>query len=457
MTPLVVLDARAAYARRRYIRHWYISCTVWGAVGKPSRAPAEGPRRTVQRTRFRTMPVKRISVDEVEIGMYVSSLDRPWRETPFLFQGFLVREQEEVDQLRRLCRHVFILLPDEEIELSGGLAREPAEPLAEAPTGGPRYEIARDAEEEVRAVAPAHEKLVAVLKDVQTMLTENQELNLPMIEESIDVMVRSIERNPDAYLWLTRIRNFDSYIYRDALNSAVLAAAFGRELGLERDKLNALATGAMFMDIGKTALPAELLNKPDRLTEDEWTLMKSHVEHGLRILEETPDVPSDVLDIVRTHHERFDGSGYPAVLKGKAIPLLGQMAGIVDFYVSITTPRPYARPISPSNAAYMLYRQRGRHFSEALVNSFIQMIGTYPTGSLVELSSGEIGIVVSQNRGLRLKPNVVLLLDPDKNPYESYPIVNLSSYSYRNNGEPVTVKKTLADGEYGIVIEELSL
>src|SRR5690606_7929451 len=112
MTPLVVLDARAAYARRRYIRHWYISCTVWGAVGKPSRAPAERPRRTVQRTRFRTMPVKRISVDKVEIGMYVSSLDRPWRETPFLFQGFLVREQEEVDQLRRLCRHVFILLPD---------------------------------------------------------------------------------------------------------------------------------------------------------------------------------------------------------------------------------------------------------------------------------------------------------------------------------------------------------
>jgi HD-GYP domain-containing protein (c-di-GMP phosphodiesterase class II) len=403
------------------------------------------------------MPVKKISVDDVEIGMYVSSLDRPWRETPFLFQGFLIREQEEVDQLKQLCRHVFILLPDEEIVLSGGCSRESAEPLPEEPVGETRYETTRDAQQEVQAVAPSHDKLVAVLRDVQAMLRENQELDLPMVEESVNVMVQSIERNPDAYLWLTRIRKFDSYIYRDALNSAVLAAAFGRELGLERDKLNALATGAMFMDIGKTVLPSELLNKPGRLTEDEWALMKSHVEHGLRILDETPDVPMDVLDIVRTHHERFDGSGYPAVLKGRSIPLLGQMAGIVDFYVSITTPRPYAKPISPSNAAYMLYRQRGRHFSEKLVRAFIQMLGTYPTGSLVELSSGEVGIVVSQNPGLRLKPNVVLLLDPNKDPYESYPIVNLTDYSHRTNGELVTIRRTLADGQFGINIEELSL
>lgn len=403
------------------------------------------------------MAVEKVAVDQLEIGMYVSSLDRPWKETPFLFQGFLIREQDEVDQLKKLCRHVFILLPDEEIELSA-VAREPVEaPPLQDVNAKKKYEIGRDAKEEAQAVEAEHSKLVCVLEEVETTLKREQRLKLPMIEESVDVMVESIERNPDAYVWLTRLRKFDSYMYRDSLNSAVLAAAVGREMGLEREKLNALATGAMFMDIGKTALPSELLNKPGRLTDDEWALMKSHVEHGLRILDETPDVPTDVLDIVRTHHERLDGSGYPSVLKGKSIPLLGQIAGIVDFYVSITTPRPYAQPVSPSNAAYMLYRQQGRHFSEELVRAFIQTIGTYPTGSLVELSSGEIGIVISQNPGLRLKPNVVLLLDPDKHPYDSYPVVSLVDYSYRNSKEPVTIRKTLADGQSGIKIEELSL
>jgi HD-GYP domain-containing protein (c-di-GMP phosphodiesterase class II) len=404
------------------------------------------------------MAVQRISVDDVEIGMYVSSLDRPWRETPFLFQGFLIRAQEEVDQLKNLCRHVFILLPDEEIVISGGLSRGPVEPLPEDVLGRKRYAITRDADDEVRTVRKSHAKLVSLLKDVETMLKERNQLDLPVIEESVNVMVESIERNPDAYLWLTKLRKFGSYIYRDALNSSVLATAVGRELGLERDKLKALATGAMFMDIGKTALPAELLNKPGRLTNDEWTLMKTHVEHGLRIFGETPDVANDVLDIVRTHHERLDGSGYHAGLAGTGIPLLGQIAGIVDFYVSITTPRPYAQqPVSPSNAAYMLFRQQGRHFSEDLVRSFIQAIGTYPTGSLVDLSSGETAVVTSQNPGLRLKPNVALLLDPNKRPYGAYPVVSLVNYSYQNRNEPVTIKRTLAAGQYGIKVEELPL
>lgn len=401
------------------------------------------------------MSVRKISTDEVEIGMYVSSLDRPWSETPFLFQGFPIRDQEEIEQLRKLCRHVHVVVPDEEIEMSGLPKR--TDPLPADIVGQKRYAIARPAEEEVQAARSSHENLVSVLQDVEAMVQKDHELELPKIEKAVDVMVESIERNPDAYVWLTRIRKFDSYIYRDALNSSVLAANLGRELGLERDKLSALATGAMFMDIGKTALPSQLLNKTERLTDDEWALMKSHVEHGLRILDQTPNVPSDVLDVVRTHHERLDGSGYPAVLKGDSIPLLGQIAGIVDFYVSVTTPRPYAQAVSPSNAVYMLYQQQGRYFSEELVKTFIQAISTYPTGSLVELSSGEVGVVISQNPGLRLRPNVVLLLDPDKRPYESYPVVSLVNYTYRNSGEPVTIRKTLADGQYGIRMEELTL
>lgn len=403
------------------------------------------------------MPTEKISTDEVEIGMYVTRLDRPWSETPFLFQGFPVREQEEIDQLKNLCRHVYIMVPDEEIEISALPKAETIDPVSKGMIGQKRYKTTVSAREEVKAMRASHDELVGVLSEIESMLRDGEGLNLSRAHKSIGVMIESIQRNPDAFIWLNRIREFDSYIYRDALNSSVLATTLGRELGLNKEILNDLATGALVMDIGKTALPAELLQKPGRLTDDEWAIMKTHVEHGVRILTETTDVSANVLGIVRTHHERLDGSGYPSVLKGDSIPVLGQIAGIVDFYVSVTTPRPYAKTVSPSQASSMLYQQQGLYFSETLVKHFIQAISTYPTGSLAELSNGEVGVVISQNPGVRLRPNVVLLLDPDKKPYNSYTIVSLVDYKSGKGGEPVTISRTLTDGSYGIDVEELSL
>jgi HD-GYP domain-containing protein (c-di-GMP phosphodiesterase class II) len=402
------------------------------------------------------MPVKKISTAELEVGMFVSSLDRPWSETPFLFQGFPVRANAEIEELKQLCRYVYIMVPDEEIEISGGTPYRKPEAAYSDLIGRTRYEITKSAREELRMVRSSHDEISHLMMEIENTLREDRELDLQIITSSIEFMVDSIERNPDAYIWLTRIRKYDSVIYKDALSASVWATTLGRELGLERDNLNALAMGAMFMDIGKTALPAKLLNKTERLSDDEWALMKSHVEHGVRVLSENDETPADVLDIVRTHHERLDGSGYPAALRGHEIPFLGQIAGIVDFYVSVTSPRPYARAVSPSNATYMLYQQQGRYFSDVLVRNLIQALSTYPTGSLIELSSGEVGVVISQNPGLRLKPNVVLLLDPDKSPYGSYPIINLADHTPGNVGMQVNIKKALADGDYGIRIEELA-
>lgn len=402
------------------------------------------------------MPAKKISTTELEVGMFVSSLDRPWSETPFLFQGFPVREKREIEELKQLCRHVYIMVPDEEIEIGAASPQRKAEAAYSHLIGRERYEITSPAHEEVHRVRSSHEQLYQLMTEIENTLKEDRELDLSVINDSIEYMVDSIERNPDAYILLTRIKKYDSVVYKDALSASVWATTLGRELGLERDKLTALAMGTLFMDIGKTALPAKLLNKTERLSDDEWALMKSHVEHGVRILSGNEDTPDDVLDIVRTHHERLDGSGYPAAMRGHKIPLLGQIAGIVDFYVSVTSPRPYATAVSPSNATLMLYQQQGHYFSDLLVRSLIQALSTYPTGSLIELSSGEVAVVVSQNPGLRLKPNVVLLLDPDKSPYGSYPIVNLADYSPGSIGEPIHIKKALADGEYGVRIEELA-
>ena len=403
------------------------------------------------------MPVKKISSDEVEIGMVVSSLDRPWSETTFLFQGFQVRNQSDIDQLKAQSRHVHIMVPDEEIEISSGPSSATPISVTTEEIGKERYRDEVFAEAELNNARQSHREMAGLVREIETIVREDKELRLDRVRKSVDTLVDSVTRNPDAYVWLTRIQKFDSYAYRHALSASVWATALGRELGLPRKALGALATGTLLMDIGNTALPRALLRKQGRLSHDEWTLVKSHVEHGVRILSAAPSTTVDVIDIARTHHERLDGSGYPGGLKGKQIPLLGQIAGIVDFYAAVTIPRPYAPAIPPSAAMQMLHRQRQRYFDEALVQAFIQALSTYPTGALVELSTGAVGIVLSQNPGFRLRPNVILLLDPDKRPYGSYPIVNLVNEAQDSRGMPQHVRKTLVDGAYGLNVESLSL
>jgi len=405
------------------------------------------------------MPVTKIPSTEVKPGMFIANLDRPWSETPFLFQGFEVREQKEIEDLIRLTQHVYIMIPDEEIELqrlSSSPAPAPRARMSEV-LNRKAYEITVSAEEEVKVVRQSHETISRLITEVESIVRSGSEIAFEVIDEPVEIMVDSVVKNPDAYIWLTRIKKFDSYVYADSLNSSVWAAALGRQLGMEKRDLQTLATGALLMDVGKLALPVELLHKKTRLTHSEWEQIKSHVEHGVRILEDTPGTPSGVLDMVRTHHERFNGNGYPDGLAGSGIPLFGQIAGIIDFYVSVTTPRPYAKAVAPSKGLQMLYQQKGTFFDEMLIDNFIQVLSTYPTGSLVELSSGEVAIVVSQNTGLRLKPNVVLLLDGEKKPYGSYPIARLSDYTYGPEEQPVHIVKTLPAGAYGLEVEELSL
>jgi HD-GYP domain-containing protein (c-di-GMP phosphodiesterase class II) len=312
-----------------------------------------------------------------------------------------------------------------------------------------------NADDEIKKVRKSHETVTHLLSEVESVIRKEGSIPLKAFEEPIENMVDSVTHNPDAYLWLTRLKKFDSFLYKDSMTSAVLGTAMGRRLGLAEESLQKLATGCLLMDVGKMSLPVELLHKAGRLDQAEWEMMKRHVQLGLQLLESSQGCNQEVFDIVRTHHERIDGCGYPAGLQNNHIPLFGQIAGIVDQYVSVTSPRPYANTISPSQAEHMLFKQRGRIFDEMLVEYFIQTISTYPTGSLVELSTGEVAVVKQQNSRLHLKPDVILLLNPEKIAYGNYPVVSMDNYRKDNN--PVSIMRTLADGEYGVRIENLSI
>jgi HD-GYP domain-containing protein (c-di-GMP phosphodiesterase class II) len=407
------------------------------------------------------MPIERINTGQLQVGMYISRLDRPWRETPFLFQGFYIQNGEEIAKLRDYCRYVYIVVPDEEYTLESA-EKQPTvlsiSAIDKLVNGGqpepdkPRVKF----KEELPNAHSAHQSIENITMEIWHGLDDGKALDINDIGECVHVMVDSIKRNPDAFNWVCRVKEHHSSTYRHAINVSAGLTTFGRNMGFADDILRLLAMGGLSLDVGNVKLPQDLLDKKERLTDDEWELIKEHVRYGMDLLERASNIDERLLWMVATHHERYDGSGYLAGMMGDRIPMFGQMAGIVDSYVASTELKPYASAMTSEESVQTLFRQRDQHFESALVDRFIQSIGIYPTGSLVELSSGEIAIIVSQNPQRRLRPRVVLLLDVDKNPIGSYPVVNLLKETHTFDGKPLEIVKGVAHGEYPISLEDLT-
>jgi HD-GYP domain-containing protein (c-di-GMP phosphodiesterase class II) len=241
------------------------------------------------------------------------------------------------------------------------------------------------------------------------------------------------------------------------MGCAILAASFGRHLGLERPELQLLALSGLLLDVGKTRLSTELLHKTTPLLRDEFEEVRRHVQHGLEIIDSTPGLSPKLREIVATHHERHDGSGYPWKLHGSDIPIFGRIMGIVDSYDAMTNARPHAPGRSPHLAVNELYQQRGKLFQAELVEQFIQNCGIYPTGSLVELSNGQVAVVTDVHSLKRLRPRVMLLLDADKLPLQQFRVLDLGEVDKDDKGQPLSVKSGLPSGAYGIDPVELFL
>ena len=401
------------------------------------------------------MSARKILSAEVEIGMFVSNLDRPWLETPFPLQGFEVHSQHELDEIARLTKYVCILEADENIELSSLISTNKSLFSDSKELHVESYNDTVTVDEEIQNIESSHNDFVCSLSNLYKIVQSDGKIDLEIIEQPIKTMVRSIIKNADAYLWLTRLRKFDSFIYKDALTAGVLAAAMGRSLGMQKIDILKLSVACVLMDIGKLLLSEELVHQAHRLTHDEWETLKAHVKLGVELVGSRSKIDPKIIQVIETHHERINGSGYPLGLHGSEIPLFGQIAGIIDQYVSVTSLRPFSEPLSPSLAEQMLYKQKGIHFDTMLIEYFIQTLSAYPTGTLVELSTGEVAIVKSQHHGVHLKPNLILLLDANKKFIGTYTYISLDTYIV--DDVPVTIKRSIADGEYGIIIDKLNI
>lgn len=410
-----------------------------------------------------------VPVDVLRVGLYVHTLDRPWEGTPFLFQGFELDNEEDIRTLRGLCKRVTVLASREDAsklraEASAAeksrrpaavtgpdplllLAEDPKALLSRVPERDP-VEFKAELNVAAEALGDARRQVNDIFDRVKTgAAMDPQELSGTM-----DAMVNSVFRNRDAMGWLARMRSKDDYLYSHSLATSVWALTFGRHLGLDKETLKILGTGAMLLDVGKTRIPDRLLNKPGALNPTEWKLLQLHTRYGAKLIAQGDKVDPRLVAMVEQHHERFDGSGYPSGLKGDEIPLVARLAGIVDAYDAMISERSYAKAKSAYDAVRELMRQSGKAYQPELIDLFVQAVGVFPTGTLVELNTGEVGVVVAQNRFRRLRPEVTIILDASKKPCQDFTTVNLLTCAANsdNNKPGLWIERALEHGAYGI-------
>ncbi len=405
--------------------------------------------------------MRKTMVGKLEVGDYVSALDRPWLDTPFLVQGFYVESEDDILDLTKYCEYVYV---DEERN-QARTEFKPMNPVEREKNikemfDRQKLEIYSDIsgwKDEAAKATAAVESMKESMTEIYDNFASGRSIELLKVKKSVEPMIDSVVRNPDACLWLARMKHEDQYTYQHSMGCSIWTVALGRQLGLGKADLRTLAVGGLLFDVGKLRIDKSLLNNDRRLTEEEFEIVKQHVPLGVQSLRDGGVLNSDILDMAAYHHERHSGRGYPKGLVGNDIPVFARIAGIVDSYDAMTSQRAYARPMSPSQAIKALYQWCDVHFQAELVEEFIQAIGLYPAGTLVELSSGEVAIVVAESRTRRLRPTVMVLLDVDKNPVDKIVNVDLMKTSTTEDGESLEIVDSLEADAYGIDISAIEL
>jgi len=392
---------------------------------------------------------KSVPVGELQFGMYVAELDRPWTETPFKFQGFVLQTPEQLETLKKFCKSVFVDPDRQEIldrlpdQARLGAVRSAVD-LSR--TGRTKYAELAPVEQEYHTASSTHATGATTVRDAMGALRAGRTLEANRVHEAVNGVTESVMRNADAMLLFTQLQQKGDYTQSHALDVSVYMTAFGRFMEMSPEDIRLLGHVGLLQDIGKVRLPDALIQKRERLTAEEFELAKKHVAYSGEILRSTPGLPGELAELAVLHHERHDGSGYPKGLRGREIGLIGSIAGIVDTFDALTARRPYGEPVAPSTALSMIYKWRGTFFDAYLVEQFIRFVGIFPLGSVVELNSGEVGIVITQNLEKRLQPRIMVIRDAGGNALKPQKLLDLSRAHTTTAGEPYRIRRTL---EYG--------
>ena len=352
--------------------------------------------------------IKKISTRDLKAGMQVAKLASGlWEHHPslYLVPGLIVDEAHA----QTIRDHGFLEVFVDTEQGTYPWVDEPAMDAALKGAAGRASKSTVPFEQEFRAAGKVYRQTMDMAKQLLHDVRLGRQLEYSAAAPAISAIADSAIRNPDALHCLCKISRHDSYTYTHSVNVAVLAVIFGAFAGLDKDELFDLGAAGLFHDLGKTRIPKILLRKRGPLTPDEFQRLKCHSTFGHECLLAVPGVPRRVLEGVLTHHEKYNGNGYPNGLKGQEIGLFGRILGLVDVYDALTSDRPYKQALLPNEALSILYGMREQDFAAPEVELFIKCLGIYPSGSFVRLTTGECGIVLENRPDKPLRPRVKLL------------------------------------------------
>lgn len=361
----------------------------------------------------------------LQIGMYVIELDRPWLDSPFLFQGFEIHSEDDILKLRSCCEYVYIDTTQKRKRHVGKFLGH-HQPLADTVLdyGRPPPKLG-SFESEIGRAEIIYRQAGQFVAETMARVYEGKTIDTKLAREAVAECVRSILHSPDAFLWLIQLKNSDEYTAQHSLNVCVLSIALGRHINLSDANLQNVGLCGLMHDMGKMLVPDHILNKPGRLDPDEMEIMRGHTTKGFELLKSSENMYQGAIKTALMHHEMLNGKGYPNQLISHDIPLFTRMVTIADIYDAMTSDRVYQKGRTHLEATSIMADMSGESLEERLVTKFIESLGVYPPGCVVMLTNGIIAIVVEVNELVRLRPKIIMLLDADRQPTEEK-VINLA-------------------------------
>ena len=386
----------------------------------------------------------KIDVKDLRVGMVVVQLDKPWEESEFMFQTVEINSTDDIRAVQRECSNVWVDYNEFGLETN----KKP----------GPKYTPRTgtvntvDVSDEMSAATNVHCMASLAVNSLFDDIRLGAEVDGKVVKEAVSGCVDSILRNQDASLWLTRMQAKDAGTAQHSMNVSTLSIIIAKAMGLSNREMEDVGVCGMLHDVGKTRVPTHLIEKRTELDFDELEEMQRHTIYGRDILLSSQNVMSGAADVAYSHHERPDGKGFPQGLADDQIPVYSKIIAIAEAYDNMTSIQPNRPAQSPSHALQELYAQRGKQFDDELVILFIDSVGIFPPGSIVEMVNKEMGIVLA-NTADKLRPRVIIILDSIGEPAMQR-IVDLSRMETDAQGNIYQIKTTHSDGAFGINVGE---